>query len=174
MFLHGGHALVLEPGKGSWALETELGAVMDGTTVEHIIEAARVLGRYADALAVRSLSEGTDWAVEREDRPSATSRATARSRSSISSRRAGTPARGWPMRSPQREARRNASGKRFVLSGPGTPRRSDGGAGQRGDRRGPSRDGDRDRRARQGYDLDPEDYAAIETLATAARRLDAR
>ena len=54
MFLHGGHAVVLEPGKGSWALETEDGVVMDGDTVEHIIEAARVLGRYADALAVRS------------------------------------------------------------------------------------------------------------------------
>ena len=68
MFLHGGHALVLEPGKGSWALETEPGAVMDGTTVEHVIEAARVLGRYADALAVRAFPKGTDWAVEREDR----------------------------------------------------------------------------------------------------------
>jgi N-acetylornithine carbamoyltransferase len=68
MFLHGGHALVLEPGRGSWALETEAGAVMDGATVEHIKEAARVLSRYADALAVRVFPKGTDWAVEREDR----------------------------------------------------------------------------------------------------------
>jgi N-acetylornithine carbamoyltransferase len=68
MFLHGGHALVLEPGRGSWALETEDGAVMDGSTVEHIKEAARVLARYADALAVRVFPKGTDWAVEREDR----------------------------------------------------------------------------------------------------------
>lgn len=68
MFLHGGHAVVLEPGKGSWSLETEPGAVMDGTTVEHIAEAARVLGRYADALAVRVFPKGRDWAVEREDR----------------------------------------------------------------------------------------------------------
>lgn len=68
MFLHGGHALVLEPGKGSWALETEHGTVMDGATVEHIVEAARVLGRYADALAVRAFPKGEDWAVEREDR----------------------------------------------------------------------------------------------------------
>ncbi len=67
MFLHGGHAVVLEPGKGSWAIETEIGAVMDGTTVEHIIEAARVLGRYADALAVRTFPKGTDWAAERVD-----------------------------------------------------------------------------------------------------------
>ena len=68
MFLHGGHALVLEPGRGSWALETEDGAVMDGASVEHIKEAARVLARYADALAVRVFPKGTDWAVEREDR----------------------------------------------------------------------------------------------------------
>jgi N-acetylornithine carbamoyltransferase len=68
MFLHGGHALVLEPGKGSWALETEPGAVMDGNTVEHVTEAARVLARYADALAVRAFPKGSDWAVEREDR----------------------------------------------------------------------------------------------------------
>jgi N-acetylornithine carbamoyltransferase len=68
MFLHGGHALVLEPGKGSWALETEPGAVMDGATVEHVAEAARVLARYADALAVRAFPKGSEWAVEREDR----------------------------------------------------------------------------------------------------------
>jgi N-acetylornithine carbamoyltransferase len=67
MFLHGGHAVVLEPGKGSWTLETELGAVMDGTTVEHIVEAARVLGRYADAIAVRTFPRGADWSVERTD-----------------------------------------------------------------------------------------------------------
>jgi N-acetylornithine carbamoyltransferase len=40
---------------------------MDGDTVEHIIEAARVLGRYADALGVRSFPRGSDWAVARED-----------------------------------------------------------------------------------------------------------
>ncbi|MGE5927007.1 MAG: N-acetylornithine carbamoyltransferase [Gemmatimonadota bacterium] len=68
MFLHGGHAVVLEPGKGSWTLETEHGVVMDGTSVEHVVEAARVLGRYADALAVRVFPKGKEWAVEREDR----------------------------------------------------------------------------------------------------------
>jgi len=67
MFLHGGHAVVLEPGKGSWSLETEIGATMDGTAVEHIIEAARVLSRYGDALAVRTFPKGTDWKVERDD-----------------------------------------------------------------------------------------------------------
>jgi N-acetylornithine carbamoyltransferase len=67
MFLHGGHAVVLEPGKGSWALETEDGVVMDRDTVEHVTEAARVLGRYADAVAVRAFPRGDDWATARED-----------------------------------------------------------------------------------------------------------
>ena len=67
MFLHGGHAIVLEPGKGSWSLETEPGAVMDGATVEHIKDAARVLGRYADVLGVRTFPRGTDWETVRQD-----------------------------------------------------------------------------------------------------------
>jgi N-acetylornithine carbamoyltransferase len=67
MFLHGGHAVMYEPGKGSWTLETEPGAVMDGDRDEHIIETARVLGRYADALAVRSFPRASDWAVARQD-----------------------------------------------------------------------------------------------------------
>lgn len=67
MFLHGGHAVVLEPGRGSWALETEPGAVMDHDTVEHIVDAARVLGRYADALGVRAFPRGADWSVARRD-----------------------------------------------------------------------------------------------------------
>ena len=67
MFLHGGHAVVLEPGKGSWPLETEDGAVMDRDTVEHVTEAARVLGRYADALAVRAFPRASDWATARQD-----------------------------------------------------------------------------------------------------------
>jgi N-acetylornithine carbamoyltransferase len=67
MFLHGGHAVVLEPGKGSWPIETELGAVMDGPQVEHLVEAARVLGRYADAVGVRAFPRGRDWATARQD-----------------------------------------------------------------------------------------------------------
>jgi N-acetylornithine carbamoyltransferase len=67
MFLHGGHAVVLEPGRGSWSLETEPGAVMDGDNVEHIVDAARVLGRYADALGVRAFPRGKEWAQARQD-----------------------------------------------------------------------------------------------------------
>jgi len=67
MAREGGHAVVLEPGRGSWPLETRDGVVMDGDTVEHLREAARVLGRYADALAVRAFPKGASWAEARED-----------------------------------------------------------------------------------------------------------
>ena len=67
MFLHGGHAVVLEPGRGSWTLETSPGAVMDADRTEHIIEAARVLGRYAHAVGVRSFPRAPSWAEARED-----------------------------------------------------------------------------------------------------------
>lgn len=68
MVRHGGHAVVLEPGRSSWALETRRGAVMDGASVEHIAEAARVLGRYADAVALRAFPKGSNWEEERQDR----------------------------------------------------------------------------------------------------------
>ena len=68
MFMHGGHMIVLEPGRGSWSLETEPGAVMEGTAVEHLIETSRVLGRYADVIGVRVFPRGTEWVRERQDR----------------------------------------------------------------------------------------------------------
>lgn len=67
MAKEGGHAVVLEPGKGSWAIETRRGVVMDEDKVEHMIEAARVLSRYADALGVRSFPKEATWAEARRD-----------------------------------------------------------------------------------------------------------
>ena len=67
MARHGGHAVVLEPGRGSWAIETRPGVVMDGDTVEHLVEAARVLGRYGDAVAVRAFPKAASWAEARAD-----------------------------------------------------------------------------------------------------------
>ncbi len=52
----GGHAIVLEVGSGIWQLETRSSAVMDGDRPEHIREAIPVLGRYVDALAVRTFA----------------------------------------------------------------------------------------------------------------------
>jgi N-acetylornithine carbamoyltransferase len=68
MFLHGGHMIVLEPGRGSWTWETEPGVVMEGAAVEHLIETSRVLARYADAIGVRVFPRGTEWTKERQDR----------------------------------------------------------------------------------------------------------
>ncbi|WP_276132343.1 acetylornithine carbamoyltransferase [Polluticoccus soli] len=47
-------AIVFNIDKEGWALELEDGAVMNGTTVEHIKDAAPVLGSYFDVLCVRS------------------------------------------------------------------------------------------------------------------------
>src|SRR5262245_23811852 len=54
----GGASFVIQPGAGSWKLETRPGVVMDGEAVEHVREAIPVLAEYADALAVRCFAEG--------------------------------------------------------------------------------------------------------------------
>ncbi len=63
----GGHAVTLEPGKGSWPIEFEEGAVMDGEPEEHVREVARVLSRYADLIGVRAFPKFQDWQVDRKD-----------------------------------------------------------------------------------------------------------
>lgn len=46
--------MVMNMDKEGWALETEDGVVMNGSTVEHIKEAAAVMGQYCDILGLRS------------------------------------------------------------------------------------------------------------------------
>lgn len=67
MLRHGGHAIVLEVGNGTWKLEDRDGVVMDGDRAEHIKEAVPVLARYADALAVRAFSSGASDAKDERD-----------------------------------------------------------------------------------------------------------
>lgn len=50
----GMEAIVFNVDKEGWALEFQEGAVMNGTTVEHIKDAAPVLGQYFDMLAIRT------------------------------------------------------------------------------------------------------------------------
>src|ERR1700760_2109986 len=50
----GMNVMVLNMDKEGWALELQDGAVMNGNTVEHIREAAAVMGEYADIIGVRS------------------------------------------------------------------------------------------------------------------------
>jgi N-succinyl-L-ornithine transcarbamylase len=50
----GMNVMVLNIDKEGWSLELRDGAIMNGTTVEHIREAAAVMGQYADIIGVRS------------------------------------------------------------------------------------------------------------------------
>jgi N-succinyl-L-ornithine transcarbamylase len=47
-------AIVFNVDKEGWALEFQEGAIMNGTSVEHIKDAAPVLGQYFDILAIRT------------------------------------------------------------------------------------------------------------------------
>ena len=50
----GMEAIVFNVDKEGWALEFAEGAIMNGTTVEHIKDAAPVLGNYFDILCIRT------------------------------------------------------------------------------------------------------------------------
>jgi N-succinyl-L-ornithine transcarbamylase len=50
----GMQVMVMNLDKEGWALETQDGVVMNGTTVEHIREAAGVMGEYCDIIGFRS------------------------------------------------------------------------------------------------------------------------
>lgn len=50
----GAHFVYLQGGEGTWKMEFEEGVVMNGSTAEHVKEAAPVLSSYADILAVRA------------------------------------------------------------------------------------------------------------------------
>ncbi|WP_103029670.1 N-acetylornithine carbamoyltransferase [Salinibacter altiplanensis] len=63
----GAHYTTLVPGDGSWDLEWEEGAVMDGDAPEHVKEAISVLSRYHDALGVRVFASGIDYAADARD-----------------------------------------------------------------------------------------------------------
>ncbi len=50
----GMEAVVFNVDKEGWALEFEEGAIMSGNTVEHIKDAAPIMGKYFDVLAIRT------------------------------------------------------------------------------------------------------------------------
>lgn len=50
----GMEVMVLNMDKEGWALEFQEGAIMNGTTVEHIKDAAPVLGEYFDVIGIRT------------------------------------------------------------------------------------------------------------------------
>jgi ornithine carbamoyltransferase len=63
----GGSSFVIQPGAGSWKLETRLGAVMDGDAVEHVREAFPVLAEYSDAIGVRCFAAANNLAEDLDD-----------------------------------------------------------------------------------------------------------
>jgi N-succinyl-L-ornithine transcarbamylase len=50
----GMEAIVFNVGSEGWSLEFEEGAIMNGSTVEHVKDAAPILGNYFDILAIRT------------------------------------------------------------------------------------------------------------------------
>lgn len=56
----GMEVMVMNMDKDGWALETRDGVAMNGTTVEHIREAAAVMGQYCDVLGIRSFPKLRD------------------------------------------------------------------------------------------------------------------
>jgi N-acetylornithine carbamoyltransferase len=60
----GGSSFVVSAGNGTWQLETEHGAVMNGAAAEHVREGVPVLSHYCDALGIRAFATGKDLAAD--------------------------------------------------------------------------------------------------------------
>ncbi len=63
----GGHTVNLTASSDFWDLEVETGSIMDGRAPEHVKDAAGVLSRYVDALAIRPALSGKSWELDRRD-----------------------------------------------------------------------------------------------------------
>lgn len=63
----GGHSINLNASSDFWELEAQPGTVMDGRAPEHIKDAAAVLSRYLDVLAIRPALSGQSWQADRRD-----------------------------------------------------------------------------------------------------------
>ena len=63
----GGHSINLNASSDFWELEAHEGSIMDGRAPEHIKDAAAVLSRYLDVLAIRPALEGQSWQADRRD-----------------------------------------------------------------------------------------------------------
>lgn len=63
----GMHAIVMNLNTEGWVLEFEDGAIMDGSSAEHIKEAAQVVSQYCDIIAIRSFPSLTDKKKDEEE-----------------------------------------------------------------------------------------------------------
>lgn len=64
----GMEVIVLNAGADGWALEYKEGAIMNGQSVEHVKDAAPIIGQYVDILAIRSFPELKDRDMDYEER----------------------------------------------------------------------------------------------------------
>ncbi|MHA7608776.1 N-acetylornithine carbamoyltransferase [Elizabethkingia meningoseptica] len=60
--------IIINAGQDAWTWELQDGAVMDGTTVEHIKDAAKVLSEYCDVIAIRCFPAFKDKEEDTQDR----------------------------------------------------------------------------------------------------------
>jgi N-acetylornithine carbamoyltransferase len=60
----GAHTVAVVPGADAWKLETKRGAVMDGDTQEHLVDAVRVMAEMSDLIAVRTFAGLKDVALD--------------------------------------------------------------------------------------------------------------
>lgn len=60
--------MVLNADQEGWKLEFNEGAIMDGQTVEHIKDAATIMGNYCDIIGLRAFPSLTDRAADYEER----------------------------------------------------------------------------------------------------------
>src|SRR5262249_51858127 len=63
----GGHTIKLTASSDFWDLEVTEASVMDGSAPEHVKDAAQVLSRYVNALAIRPALAGQAWSTDRRD-----------------------------------------------------------------------------------------------------------
>jgi len=63
----GGNVVTLNAGEDTWKIETQEGVIMDGSAAEHIKDASKVLGRYADAIGIRAFPKGVSWEEDKKD-----------------------------------------------------------------------------------------------------------
>jgi len=64
----GGHCINISAEREMYDMEPQAQVVMDGHAEEHVIDAARTLSRYVDALGVRFTGQRSSWEEDRQER----------------------------------------------------------------------------------------------------------
>jgi ornithine carbamoyltransferase len=64
MMRMGGSVFVVNPGQGSYQMETRPGAIMNGAAADHVRESVPVLASYCDAIGIRMFAEGKNLAAD--------------------------------------------------------------------------------------------------------------